>query len=94
MDKVLILYTMEGCPYCDMIKNQLRENNIEFYERDIDEYEKEFNLFTEIVGNEYVPSFMIIENIEEENPTSHLFSPEINFNTIDEGVEIIKKYIL
>ena len=60
MDKVLILYTMEGCPYCDMIKNQLRENNIEFYERDIDEYEKEFNLFTEIVGNEYVPSFMII----------------------------------
>ena len=48
MDKVLIVYTMEGCPYCDMIKNQLKENSIDFYDRDIFKYEKEFDMFVEV----------------------------------------------
>ena len=25
MDKVLILFTMEGCPFCDIMKEQLNE---------------------------------------------------------------------
>ena len=94
MDKVLILYTMKGCPFCDMIKTQLNENHIEYHERDINKYEKEFDLFSEITKSEYVPAFMIIENPESENPTPHLFTPDNHFQTIDEGVEIIKQFIL
>ncbi len=37
---------------------------------------------------------MIIENPESENPTPHLFTPDQHFQTIDEGVEIIKQFIL
>lgn len=85
---------MEGCPFCDMIKNQLTENGIEFYNRDIEKYSDEFDMFVEIVGSEYVPAFMIVEDSEGENPKPHLFSPDNDFNTIEEGVDIIKKYIL
>lgn len=94
MDKVLIVYTMEGCPYCDMIKNQLKENSIDFYDRDISKYEKEFDMFVEVVGSDYVPAFMIVENANSDEPTPHLFTPENDFSTIDEGVEIIKQFIL
>lgn len=94
MSKLLILYTMKGCPYCEMIKDNLNENLISFHERDIDEYEEEFNLFTEVSGSEYVPSFMIIENVGGDEHKSHLFVPEINFNTIDEATEIIKEFYI
>ena len=94
MDKAVVIYTMQGCPYCDQIKRQLDENNIPFHERDIDVYEEEFDLFSELVGNEFVPAFMLIEYTEEGDPKSKLFSPEGDFDTIDEGDEIIKKFVL
>ena len=39
MDKLLVVFTMKGCPFCDMMKDKLNENEIEFVERDIDEVE-------------------------------------------------------
>lgn len=93
MDKVVIVYTMKGCPYCDMIKTQLKENEIEFHERDIDEYQEEFDLFVEVTNSDYVPAFMILEDVESEKPKPHLFTPDTHFETIEEGVEIIKKFL-
>jgi glutaredoxin len=94
MDNLVVLYTMKGCPFCDMMKKQLVEENIEYHERDIDNHEEEHNLFVEITGSDYVPAFMIVENYDSKNPTSHVFAPEKHFNEITEGVEIIKKYML
>ena len=94
MDKVVIVYTMKGCPYCEMIKEQLNETGIEYYVRDIHDYEDEFDMFCEIVGNDYVPAFMLVEDADSDNPKPKLFSPEGDFNTIEEGVEIIKNFIL
>jgi len=94
MDNLVILYTMKGCHFCDMMKKKLVHENIEYYERDINKHEKEHNLFVEITGSDYVPAFMIVEDHESENPTSHVFVPDKHFNEITEGVEIIKKYML
>jgi glutaredoxin len=77
-----------------MMKKQLVEENIEYHERDIDKHDEEHKLFVEITGSDYVPAFMIVEDHESENPTSHVFVPEKHFNEITEGVEIIKKYML
>jgi len=93
MDKLVIVYTMNGCPFCEMMKEQLKESNIEFYERDIDEHKDEYDMFVEITENEYVPAFMIVESSGEE-PKSLLFAPERDFNEISEGVDIIKKHLL
>ena len=93
MDKLVIVYTMNGCPFCEMMKEQLKESNIEFYERDIDEHKDEYDMFVEITENEYVPAFMIVESPGEE-PKSLLFAPERDFNGISEGIDIIKKHLL
>jgi glutaredoxin len=93
MDKLVIVYTMNGCPFCEMMKEQLKESNIEFYERDIDEHKDEYDMFVEITENDYVPAFMIVESPGEE-PKSLLFAPERDFNEISEGIDIIKKHLL
>jgi glutaredoxin len=84
---------MNGCPFCEMMKEQLKESNIEFYERDIDEHKDEYDMFVEITENDYVPAFMIVESPGEE-PKSLLFAPERDFNEISEGIDIIKKHLL
>ena len=87
----IILYTMKGCPFCVMMKEQLHKENIEFVERDIDKEKKEYDLFVKAVnGNEYVPAFMIIE-IEGKNHKTKFFAPERDFVEIVDGVKIIKE---
>ena len=92
MDKLVILFTMEGCPYCVQMKDQLKESNINFVERDIDEHKDEYEMFVEITENEYVPSFMIVESPDTDDHKSYLFAPERDFNEIEEGVAIIKEH--
>ena len=82
---------MEGCPFCSMMKDKLNEEQIEYYERDIEKYDEEYEMFVEITQNEYVPAFMIIEP-DDVAPKSLLFAPERDFNDIDEGVKIIKEH--
>jgi glutaredoxin len=91
MSKLLILFTMKGCPFCDVMKEQLKEEKIKFYDRDIDEHSDEYDLFVEITENDYVPAFMIVEDTgKEEAPL--LFAPDRDFTGIEHGVEIIKEH--
>lgn len=92
--KVVLLYTMKGCPFCDMIKDELNELKIFFLERDIDDYSEEYDEFTQAVGNEYVPSFMLMTlNDNDETTNYKLCAPERDFDEISEGVNIIKNYL-
>lgn len=90
MDKIVILFTMDGCPFCGVMKEKLKESNINFYERDIDEHKDEYDMFVEITENEMVPAFMIIEGGEDKEPITSLYAPERDFNDLDEGIQIIK----
>jgi glutaredoxin len=93
--KVTLVYTMKGCPYCVMIKEELKKNQIIFIERDIDEYEEEYNDFAEAVGNEYVPALMLLTLNEADEPENvTLLAPTRDFDDINEGVEIVKNYLL
>jgi len=92
MDKVVVLFTMEGCPFCFEMKDMLVKEGIDFVDRDIDEYEEEYNMFVEITENEFVPAFMLIENPETE-PISQLFAPDRDYQDLEDGVKIIKEWI-
>jgi glutaredoxin len=94
MDKLLILYTMDGCPFCGMMKDKLNESKIVFYERDIHQHKDEYDLFVEITENDYVPAFMIIEGDDEKQPITSLYAPDRDFNDLDEGIEIIKNKMI
>jgi glutaredoxin len=82
---------MEGCPYCEMMKEQLDAIDADYVVRDINEHEEEYNMFVEITENDFVPAFMIVES-PDETPNTMLFAPERDFNEIEDGVKIIKEH--
>jgi glutaredoxin len=92
MDKLLFIFTMEGCSFCVQMKDQLKESNIDFIERDIFEHNDEYEMFVEVTQNDFVPAFMIIENPDKDNEKSHLFAPDRDYEDIDDGVSIIKEH--
>ena len=92
VEQLIVLYTMKGCPFCVMMKEQLESQNIPFIVRDIDKEKEEYDLFVEAVdGNEFVPAFMIVETDGERHKTK-FFTPERDFNEIEDGVKIIKEH--
>ena len=84
---------MKGCPHCTTFKQMLNDNDIDFYDRDIDEYSDEFDIFVEITGKDYVPSFMLVDESESDEPIPTLYAPEADFNELEEGLEIIKNFL-
>jgi len=92
MDKIVVLFSMKSCPFCVQLKEMLEKEDILFFDRDIHENKEEYDLFVEITGNDYVPSFMLIENPELDAKTE-LFAPDRDFQDINEGLEIIKSFL-
>jgi glutaredoxin len=92
MDKVVVLFTMKGCAFCEQFKKMLKEEKIEFVNRDIQENKDEYDMFVKATGNEFVPSFMVIES-PNNNPISHLYAPGRDYEELDKAVSIIKEHI-
>lgn len=85
----VVVFTMKGCPHCTEFKELLENEGIDFVDRDIDEFEEEYNMFSEVTDNEMVPAVLIIEG-DEKKHESFMYVPEKNYNLLTEAVEIIK----
>lgn len=93
--KVAIVFTMEGCPFCEMIKEEFKKNNIDIIPRDIDEHKEEYDAFVDATGSDYVPAIMLLTLDENENANNvKLLAPDKDFEDIYEAVEITKGYLL
>lgn len=93
MKPMVVLFTMDGCPHCVNMKALLEENGIEYTDRDINEYEDDYDAFVEATSNEYVPAFLVIEQ-DGDKYVSTTYCPEDDFEELTEGIELIKKHIL
>lgn len=82
---------MKGCPHCDRFKKILEDNNIEYFDRDIHENEEEYNIFTEITDNEFVPALLIIEG-NEEDYESFLYAPDRDYDELGQALQIIEDH--
>jgi len=91
MELSIIVYTMKGCPFCTDFKDMLVKENIEFFDRDIEEYKDEYDLFVEVTDNDMIPALLIIEG-DEESHESFLYAPERNYNELTEALDIIKSH--
>lgn len=91
--KQVVLYSMKGCPFCDQMKNLLKESNIEYNERDIDDHKREYDKFVEATGNEYIPAFMLIEHEGEEVKDVKLMAPDRDYQDIHEALEKVKQFL-
>lgn len=94
MKHELVIYTMEDCGHCQDFKKLLNEADISFYDRDIYEHNKEYDMYCEITGTEYVPAVMLIKNVGGRDESTHFFAPTKDYETIHEALDIIKKNIL
>jgi glutaredoxin len=93
--KIAVVYTMKGCPHCGHIKEELKKNRISFIERDIEEYEEEYDEFVKVVENEYVPALMLLTLDDEDNASNVKFlAPDRDYQDIFEGVDLVKNYLL
>jgi hypothetical protein len=70
----------------------LNEAGIEYYDRDIEEFEEEYDMFVEATGNDFVPAFMLVENPESETPNTNLYAPDRDYEDIEQGLKIIKEF--
>ncbi len=89
---MIILYTMEGCPYCTQFKELLTKERIEFHERDIDKHEEEYDIFSNIVENDFVPAVLVLEG-DMDKPIPHMYAPERDYNELTEAIELIKGHL-
>lgn len=90
-DLNIIVYTMEGCPFCVQFKDLLTKEGIEFFDRDIEKYEEEYNIFTEITDNDMIPALLIIEG-DGEQYKSFLYAPDRNYYELTEALDIVKRH--
>lgn len=90
MSQHVVLFTMEGCPYCHELKGMLKESNIEFTDLDINEYAEEYDMFTKIVDNDLVPAFMVVD---ENGGATKFMAPDRDYEDLNEAVEKIKSIL-
>lgn len=86
-----ILYTMKGCDHCRKMKRKLRENRINFIDRDVDKHENEYEDLKKIIHSDYVPIFMIIEE-SDDLATPYFYVPGQSFKDFDDAIDIIKEH--
>lgn len=90
----VVVYTMKGCPFCDEFKEILESENIEYIDRDIHDYDEEYNLFTEITENEYIPAILIIEESDNDKKyTPYMYAPDRDYKDLNEAKDIVIKHI-
>jgi len=87
----VVVYTMKGCPFCEQFKDLLTTESIEFFDRDIDEYKEEYDLYSKITENELIPALLVIEG-ENDDYESFLYAPDRDYNELTEAVDIIKNH--
>ena len=47
MDKMAVVFTMKGCPHCVALKEMLDEANIDYVDRDIEEFTADVKKFVD-----------------------------------------------
>jgi glutaredoxin len=87
----VVVYTMKGCPFCEDFKEMLTNEGIEFFDRDIDEYKEEYDIFSEVTKNDMIPALLIIED-SNTKPKSFLYAPDRDYMELTEALDIVKKH--
>jgi len=77
---------MKGCPFCDIMKTYLKDNNIPYIEIDVQDSKnsKEVDKLMGITKSDSVPIAIVNKKI---------LVPTVSFKTIEEGIELIKKLL-
>ena len=91
--KELVVFTMKSCPFCQIMKDKLNEQQIQYIDMDIEEHDEEYKMFMELVeGNEFVPALMVIDEDYTDQRITPM-APDRDYKTIEEGIEKVKNLL-
>lgn len=85
---------MEGCSHCENFKKLLDEANITYYDRDVFDYQEEYDMYVQVTKSEFIPSLLLIETDDDNNEKSIFYAADRDFVTIYEGFSLLKKHII
>jgi len=80
----IIIFTMNGCPWCGTLKEQLDEKGIEYVAKDVDEFKTMYDNFVKITKSDLLPAILVGKNA---------LVPQKSFNTIEQAVEVIQGFL-
>ena len=79
----IIIYTNETCPYCQLVKEELDKNNIEYINKLTNENLDEWQNITNLTGIPQVPTLFFKNNY---------FAPGRDFGNQQHLISIIKEF--
>jgi glutaredoxin len=81
------IYSIEGCPYCDELKQIFKNEGIEFVNVDVNlpENEEEYNRIYEITKSDDVPIIKV---------GKRLLVPNVSYLSITEAVDLTKNFLI
>lgn len=88
MNKKLFIFTLKGCPQCKKIINNLKKENIDYIELEINEFEDIWNDIVLTTKQDLVP-VIFIQNDEDGN--GKIYVPITDYNDENELMDIIHK---
>lgn len=79
------IYSIDGCPYCEELKELLTKENVEFIDVNVDktENESEYKAIYEVAKSDDVPLIRV---------GKRLLVPHVSFMSIQEAVDLIKQF--
>lgn len=89
MNKI-ILFTLNGCPHCESLKNRLINDSILFAELDIDENPEIWKQVVDEIEHELLPTTLITNTDTDDG---FIYVPSIDYETEDEIFNIIKNTV-
>ena len=90
MSNLVIVFTLSGCYHCIELKKKLVQNEIKFNEIEVGNNPQIWDKVIEQTGHNTLPTVYIALDEGDHGP---VFVPERDYETQDELIEKIKKYV-
>lgn len=90
MSNTVIVFSLDGCGHCKMLKDELNSQSIPYTEIEISSNKEIWDQVVNQTGHNILPTVFIKKPDTDDGP---VFVPQRDFKNQDEIVEIIKTYI-
>jgi len=90
MQYTVNIFTLEGCSHCKTLKEELKKQSITYTEFEVNKFRKIYDTILAITKEDALPT-VYLQNPETDS--GPVFVAGRDFNTKEEAIEKIRKYI-
>jgi hypothetical protein len=90
MQYTVNIFTLEGCSHCKTLKEELKKQSIPYTEFEVNKFRKIYDTILAITKEDALPT-VYLQNPETDS--GPVFVAGRDFNTKEEAIEKIRKYI-